>query len=47
MFVRLVFQAQHLDLDFYDKHFEKDSYHDPHREPFRLWHPEFKDPFGK
>ena len=37
----------HLDLEFYDKYFEKDSYHDLHREHFKLWHPEIEDPFGK
>lgn len=47
MFVRLVFQAHHLDLDFYDRHFTEGSYHDTHREHFRLWHPEMDDPFEK
>lgn len=47
MFTRLVFQAHHLDLDFYDKHFKDDSYHEMHREHFKLWHPERPDPFKK
>lgn len=46
MFTRLVFQAHHLDLDFYDKHFKEDSYHEMHKEHFKLWHPEVKDPFN-
>ena len=47
MFTRLVFQAHHLDLDFYDKHFKEDSYHEMHRDHFKLWHPDLKDPFDK
>ena len=47
MFTRLVFQAHHLDLDFYDKHFREDSYHEMHKEHFKLWHPEINDPFNK
>ena len=47
MFTRLVFQAHHLDLDFYDKHFKEDSYQQMHRDHFKLWHPEIKDPFEK
>ena len=45
MFVRLVFQAHHLDIDFYDKHYEEGSYTDLHKEHFKLWHPEVDDPF--
>ena len=45
MFTRLVFQAHHLDLDFYDKYFREDSYHKMHKEHFKLWHTEVKDPF--
>jgi len=45
MFTRLVFQAHHLDLDFYDKHFREDSYHEMHKEHFKLWHTEIKNPF--
>ena len=44
MFVRLVFQAHHLDIEFYDKYYEEGSYTDLHRDHFRLWHPEEKDP---
>ena len=47
MFTRLVFQAHHLDLDFYDKHFREDSYHEMHKQHFSLWHPEINDPFKK
>jgi len=47
MFARLVFQAHHLDLDFYDEHFKKDSYHEMHKEHFKLWHPEVDNPFER
>ena len=47
MFTRLVFQAHHLDLDFYDEHFKEDSYHKMHKEHFKLWHPEIENPFEK
>jgi len=46
MFTRLVFQAHHLDLEFYDKHYKKGAYTDIHRDHFKLWHPEMKDPFS-
>lgn len=47
MFVRLVFQAHHLDIDFYDKHYKEGAYTSMHKDHFKLWHPEVKDPFGK
>ena len=47
MFARLVFQAHHLDLDFYDEHFKEDSYHEMHKEHFKLWHPDVENPFEK
>jgi hypothetical protein len=40
MFVRLVLQAHHLDLDFYDRHYRPGAYTPLHREHMRLWHPE-------
>ncbi len=46
MFARLVFQAHHLDLDFYDKHYHEGAYTDLHKDHFKLWHPELDDPFG-
>lgn len=42
MFVRLCFQAHHLDLDFYDEHYSEGSYTEMHRRHFELWHPEDK-----
>jgi len=47
MFVRLVFQAHHLDVDFYDKHYKEEVYTEMHKNHFKLWHPEVKDPFEK
>jgi hypothetical protein len=46
MFMRLVFQAQHIDLDFYDKYYPPGSYTDMHLNHFRLFHPEIEDPFA-
>jgi hypothetical protein len=43
MFVRLVVQAHHLDLDFYDRHYRPGSYTPVHRDHFALWHPEAPD----
>ena len=40
MYVRLVLQAHHLDLDFYDRHYAPGAYTDSHRDHFKLWHPE-------
>ena len=39
MFVRLVVQAHHLDLEFYDRHYRPGAYTDLHRDHLRLWHP--------
>ncbi|TFG76633.1 MAG: hypothetical protein E4H21_05860 [Thermodesulfobacteriales bacterium] len=47
MFARLVFQAHHLDLDFYDKYYNEGAYTDVHKNHFKLWHPEMDDPFEK
>ena len=38
MFVRLVLQAHHLDLDFYDRHYVEGAYSDLHRRHMELWH---------
>lgn len=45
MFMRLVFQAQHIDLEFYDKYYPEGAYTDMHVRHFKLFHPELKDPF--
>ena len=47
MFARLVFQAHHLDLDFYDKYYTEGAYTDVHKNHFKLWHPEMDNPFDK
>lgn len=47
MFARLVFQAHHLDLDFYDKYYNEGAYTEVHKNHFKLWHPEMNDPFDK
>jgi hypothetical protein len=38
MFVRLVLQAHHLDLGFYDRHYAAGTYSDLHRRHMELWH---------
>ena len=38
MFVRLVFQAHHLDVDFYDRHYRGDPLTDRHRQHLARWH---------
>ena len=38
MFVRLVLQAHHLDLGFYDRHYQAGAYSDLHRRHMELWH---------
>jgi hypothetical protein len=38
MFVRLVVQAHHLDLEFYDRHYRPGAYTEAHRDHLRLWH---------
>ncbi|MEW6581486.1 MAG: hypothetical protein AB1416_01830 [Actinomycetota bacterium] len=40
MYVRLAFQAHHLDLEFYDRHYAPGAYTEAHREHFRRWHPD-------
>ncbi len=39
MFVRLVFQAHHLDIDFYDNHYRGTPITDRHRDHMARWHP--------
>ncbi len=46
MFMRLVFQAQHIDLDFYDKYYPKGAYTDMHVNHFKIFHPDLEDPFA-
>jgi len=46
MYMRLVFQAMHLDLEFYDKYYPPGSYSDSHINHFKLFHPELEDPFA-
>ena len=38
MFVRLVIQAHHLDLEFYDRHYRPGSYGESHRQHMSRWH---------
>ena len=40
MYMRLVFQAMHIDPDFYDEYYPKGSYSDRHIETFLAHHPE-------
>ena len=46
MFLRFMFQAHHLDLDFYDKYYPQGAYTEKHKNHFRNWHPDLKDPFS-
>lgn len=46
MFLRFMVQAHHLDLDFYDKIYPPGAYTETHKNHFKLWHPELKDPFS-
>jgi hypothetical protein len=46
MYMRLVFQAMHLELEFYDKYYPRGSYTDMHVNHFKLFHPDLKDPFA-
>jgi hypothetical protein len=39
MFVRLVLQAHHLDLGFYDRHYAEGAYTELHRRHMEIWHP--------
>ena len=45
MYMRLVFQAMHIDPDFYDKYYPKGSYNDMHIDTFLEHHPDQKDRF--
>ncbi|WP_462137561.1 hypothetical protein [Candidatus Mycalebacterium sp.] len=46
MFLRFMVQAHHLDLGFYDKFYPPGAYTDLHKNHFKLWHNDKKDPFG-
>jgi len=43
--MRLVFQAQNLDLDFYDKYYPPGSYTDQHVNTFKYFHPDKENPY--
>ena len=45
MYMRLVFQAMHIDPDFYDEYYPKGSYSDKHIETFLAHHPEEAERF--
>ncbi len=45
MYMRLVFQAMHIDPDFYDEYYPKGSYSDRHIETFLAHHPEEAERF--
>ncbi|MEO2139217.1 MAG: hypothetical protein ABGX91_03125 [Thermoleophilia bacterium] len=47
MFQRLTTQAQHIDTDFYDKHYPEGSYSGQHANHFQRWHSELCDHDGK
>ena len=46
MYMRLVFQAMHIDVDFYEKYYPKGSYTDLHLNHFKHFHSDIKDPFA-
>jgi hypothetical protein len=39
VFVRMYAQAQHIDLDFYDRFYEPEAYLETHQEHLTRWHP--------
>ena len=45
MYMRLVFQAQNLDLDFYDKYYPPGAYTDQHVNTFKYFNPDMKNPY--
>ncbi|MYH39509.1 MAG: hypothetical protein F4154_00695 [Candidatus Dadabacteria bacterium] len=47
MYMRLVFQAMHIDLDFYDQYYPKGSYSDRHLQAFLENHPDQRERFEK
>ncbi len=47
MYQRLTCQAQHVDPDFYEKHYPPGALTHQHHEHFRLWHPELADSDGR
>jgi len=46
MYMRLAVQAHHLDIEFYDKYYSSKAYTEMHKNHFRLWHPDIRNPFG-
>jgi hypothetical protein len=47
MYMRLVFQAMNIDVEFYDEHYPKGAYSDTHLKAFLRNHPEAKGKAGK
>ena len=45
MYMRLVFQAHNLDLDFYDKYYPPGTYTDQHVNTFKYFHPDKENPY--
>ena len=39
VYVRMYAQAQHIDLDFYDRFYGPEAYLETHREHLARWHP--------
>lgn len=47
MYMRLVFQAMHIDPEFYDLYYPKGSYSDVHLDVFLQHHPELKEKYNR
>jgi len=47
MYSRLTAQAHHLETEFYDKHYPDGTYTETHKDHFKNWHPDMKNPFEK
>lgn len=45
MYMRIIAQAHHLDLSFYDRFYPPGAYSDIHKRHFQIWHPDIPDPF--
>ncbi|MFQ5843121.1 MAG: hypothetical protein ACE5I8_11880, partial [Thermodesulfobacteriota bacterium] len=43
----IFYQAQHLELEFYEKFYPPGTCSPAHEEHFRQWHPDMKDPFDE
>ena len=41
--LRIIIQAQHIDTEFYDAHFEKGAYLDTHVQHMARWHGERRE----